>query len=871
LWRGRPVSAARCRHGVSDAGEAARWRRALAGALLGGPAALPLPFAAALFLIAFPLVSRDPYWIREISLIAVLGLVVSGLNFTFGLAGEPQFAQVFAFALGCYVTMIVSIRVWDEVVPLLILGGVTAAAAGALIGLAATRIAGWALTLTSFFLVIIIPDVASIFQAYTGGLNGLVTIPYPHLLGSPEGSTGLYEITVCTTVVWFALYRNIVTSRYGVLLRTLRHSTVLANSLGFSTLRLKILTHSLGAFPAGMAGCLFGFISLVVAPSSFDLTLAIGVVAASILGGTESIYGALIAAGALELAPESSLSFQQYAPIAYGVFLIVAAVMFRGGLSGLGRATARRASRRVVGPGRVRRISAGIPPSDVLERAARVEALATGLGCLDGLPLAVSSVSKRFGRADALTDVSLTARPGEVTGLIGANGSGKTTLLNVISGFSKAEPGGAITLGGRSIAGLAPQTIARAGVSRTFQTPSIPRGVSTVDVVASGRFHLDRSGIIAAALRLPRHRRSRRHDRQSALAALELVGLAEIADEEAVSQSLGTRRLVEVARALCSRPRLLLLDEPASGLSYVETERLADIVKAAAAAGAAVVLIEHNLEFVESVADVTHVLHSGALASSGAGATIARDPAVHNQAGTSRRDVRTRAADVLRLELQDIESGYDDRPVLHSVSLRLWRGRIEAVLGPNGAGKTTLLGTIAGLVSIRSGTLTLDGVDVGRIPAHRRAAAGIALVQDGKRIFRERTVRENIVLGTFSQPLSRRERGRLCDGVLAQFAMLEDRSRELAGDLSGGQQQMLAIAQALAARPRALLLDEPSAGLAPGLVPELFESIRRLADDGMAVVLVEQLAREAVAVADHVTVMDNGEVVDRGAPGRVPT
>jgi ABC-type branched-subunit amino acid transport system ATPase component len=650
-------------------------------------------------------------------------------------------------------------------------------------------------------------------------------------------------------------------------LRTLRHSTLLANSLGFSTLRLKLLTHSLGAFPAGMAGCLFGFISLVVAPSSFDLTLAIGIVAASILGGTESVYGALIAATVLQLAPESSLGFQEYAPIAYGLFLIVAAVVFRGGISGLARATASRARRWLVGPEPVRRTPAGAPLSDGLEREARVEALAMALGRLHGLPLAVSSVSKRFGGAAALTDVSLTARPGEVTGLIGANGSGKTTLLNVISGFSKADPSGSMTLGGSSIAGLAPQMIARAGVARTFQTPSIPRGVSTVDVVASGRFHLDRSGIVAAALRLPRYRRSRRHDRQSALAMLELVGLAEIADEEAQAQSLGTRRLVEVARALCSRPRLLLLDEPASGLSYAEAERLEDILRAAARAGAAVVLIEHNLGFVESVADVTHVLHSGALVAGGAAATIAPDPAVAESRPGMVRD----RPGPSRLELRDIDAGYGDRRVLRTVSLGLGGGSVEAVLGRNGAGKTTLLATIAGLVSVRSGTLTLDGVDIGRIPAHRRAAAGIALVQDGKRVFRERTVRENIVLGTFSQSLSYRERGRLCDSVLGQFAVLHERSRELAGDLSGGQQQMLAIAQALAARPHVLLLDEPSAGLAPGLVPELFASIRRLADDGMAVVLVEQLAREAVAIADHVTVIDNGEVVDRGAPGRFVT
>jgi branched-chain amino acid transport system ATP-binding protein len=213
------------------------------------------------------------------------------------------------------------------------------------------------------------------------------------------------------------------------------------------------------------------------------------------------------------------------------------------------------------------------------------------------------------------------------------------------------------------------------------------------------------------------------------------------------------------------------------------------------------------------------------------------------------------------LDVRDIEAGYGDLRALWGVSVTAWPGTVSLILGRNGAGKTTVLRTIAGLTSVQGGAVRFDGKLVNQVAAHRRARLGIAFVQEGKRIFVERTVEENILLGTYLKRWSRRERTEACERMYAKFPILADRRNRRAGTLSGGQQQMLAIAGALASAPRLLLLDEPSAGLAPAIVDDVMATIRSLCDEGLAVVLVEQNAERALPVADHVTVLDLGRVV----------
>jgi branched-chain amino acid transport system permease protein len=246
---------------------------------------------------------------------------------------------------------------------------------------------------------------------------------------------------------------------------------------------------------------------------------------------------------------------------------------------------------------------------------------------MTGAKLSVNGVSKSFGGNVALRDVSMTAERGKVTALIGPNGSGKTTLLNMICGFYPIDSG-TIDLDDVRLDRLRPHQIANLGLARTFQTPVIPTGITVSQAVLAGRYSPERVSIASAAFRLPKYWKVRSHDEAKVAEILEIVGLSELADEEATSLPLGTRRVLEIARALISNPKVILLDESASGLDEDEVARLSVLIGRVRDAGGTVILVEHNFRLVLSLADTIHVLAQGEIIASGTPADIEVDPRV---------------------------------------------------------------------------------------------------------------------------------------------------------------------------------------------------------------------------------------------------
>jgi branched-chain amino acid transport system ATP-binding protein len=217
------------------------------------------------------------------------------------------------------------------------------------------------------------------------------------------------------------------------------------------------------------------------------------------------------------------------------------------------------------------------------------------------------------------------------------------------------------------------------------------------------------------------------------------------------------------------------------------------------------------------------------------------------------------------LEVRDLQVAYGAANALWGVSLELRRGELLCVVGPNGAGKTTLIATLAGMLRARGGRIVFDGRDITRLPAHRFCEAGIALVPEGRRLFTGMTVRENLELGSLL-PQAKAQRQQSMAQVLELFPALKEKLASPAGELSGGQQQMVAIARALMARPRLLLLDEPSLGLSPRIVGDMFAAIRRINADGVSVLLVEQNVAMAMEVSQRAYVLEEGRMVAEGLP-----
>jgi branched-chain amino acid transport system permease protein len=607
---------------VDDKGSALNTRRIVRGAV---------PIAAVILLVLLPwladlgfqvpMFGGGAFLVREVEIILIYSMVVVGLNLTYGYAGEFALGNAAMFAAGAYTAAILTqgTLLPFQIPELLITLPASVLAAGFVglfSGVPGLRLSGWALAYTSFFLVLIVPNLAVIFQDVMGGYTGLSPIPLPTLAGFQLGGFSFYLVIVVVATVIFAAFRNIARSRHGNALHVLRQSPVLASSLGISVYRIKLTAYVVAALPAGAAGCLMVYLNSFVSPGFFDMYTTIGFIAASVLGGSRTVFGALLGATVVQvLGPLNTSTFQQFAYPVYGLLLLVGGVLLTGGIGGTLKTwfTWIKAHLLHTRP-------KTIPPAPQGKTLVDV-------GPFDGAPLVLDGVDKSFGGNHAVNMVSLEAQPGKVTALIGPNGSGKTTVLNLVCGFYRLDAG-TIMHGDVQLSGLSPTQVARHTVARTFQTPSIPNGLTCLNAVGVARFTQERSSLLAGILRLPSYGRKVREDHVRARRALSAVGLLHLANVEAASLPLGSRRLLEVARALAAQPSLILLDEPASGLDGEDIRRLSEILRAAACAGATVIVIEHNFEMVLDVADVVYVLNEGQVLTQGIPDEIRRDPRV---------------------------------------------------------------------------------------------------------------------------------------------------------------------------------------------------------------------------------------------------
>jgi branched-chain amino acid transport system ATP-binding protein len=487
--------------------------------------------------------------------------------------------------------------------------------------------------------------------------------------------------------------------------------------------------------------------------------------------------------------------------------------------------------------------------------------------------LVVRGLTVKFGGVVAIDDVDLCVAEGEIHGLVGPNGSGKTTLINCVSGFVRPAKG-TIEFAGRQIAGARPYTRARLGIARSFQHPAMFTAMGTRESVLVGAHRLDRLGW-HQALR-PVGARKLHHelaDRSTQIA--DRLGLVLSADPIA-SISFGQQRLADLARASVGEPTLLLLDEPASGLTDHELQQLIAVIRDLRDRGASVLVTDHNIAFMSEICDVITVVNVGRKIAEGAPDEIRAHPevvAAYLGAGSgapeqARGPALGRTPGDSLLTVTDLTCGYQGAPVLNRLSLDIPRHEVTSVVGPNGAGKTTLMRAISGMLKPHSGRVRFDGEDVTGEDGRRLLRRGVAHVPQGRGMFNGLTVQESLELGAYSISDKARRRDRLNE-VLELFPILAERRKQLSGSLSGGEQQMLAIGRALMSHPQLLLLDEPTLGLAPVIIQRVVDMVHRLRDEGITVLVVEQNTTAAFEMSAWSYVLAGGRVVLHGPTAEV--
>jgi branched-chain amino acid transport system ATP-binding protein len=486
--------------------------------------------------------------------------------------------------------------------------------------------------------------------------------------------------------------------------------------------------------------------------------------------------------------------------------------------------------------------------------------------------LEARGIGKKFGGLAAVDGVDLTIRRGEILGVLGPNGAGKTTFVNCMTGLDKPTAG-TIVFDGRDITKTPSYRIGHLGMARTFQVVKPLRQLTVRENVATGAMFGARG-----------KERTAGQARLAADAVLERVGLMDKRDRTATELTIPDLKRLELAKALAMDPKLLFLDEVMAGLNQSEIEKAMELILSINRSGVTIFVIEHVMKAIMGISDRLVVLHYGRKIAEGEPKEIVESPAVIEaylgerfaqraqaaetggalfvKSGEFRKAAPVAAGDAL-LEVKGLSSGYGEVQILREVSLEIREKEIVALIGANGAGKTTLLWTISRLLNSMAGTVRFAGVEITSARTDEVVGAGVVHVPQGRRLFAGLTVEENLMQGVYL----RRDAAKIASDLERVYTLLPrlaERRDQLAGRLSGGEQQMCAIGRGLMSRPRLLIIDELSLGLAPLVVDSLLALIKQINEEGTTVLLVEQDVQVALENAHRGYVLETGRIVQTG-------
>jgi branched-chain amino acid transport system ATP-binding protein/branched-chain amino acid transport system permease protein len=555
------------------------------------------------FALTVPFFSND-YWVLIATRAAIYWLLAGALNLVVGFAGQLAIGYIALLTVGAYVTTILSTgNVLPPIPPLaaLVVAGAVGSLFGVIVGLPALRLRTFYFAITTFGFATIVTQIALAWQSVTGGGIGLAGPEFPAPF---NGKLGFYYFCLAFAALCTWMTFNVAHSRFGRALVAIRDAEVAAEAAGISKARLLITVFIFTGAAAAVAGGLFASLQTYITPDAFTFDLSILFFISILIGGRGSILGPMLGTIILTVLPEIAAPLATWSTFLYACLLLAVVLAVPGGIAALLDFKSRKPLQRdrVI-------IPRGSEIVEVL-RSAR-----------DSVPLTLRGVALSFGGVRALDGVDLDVRPGEIHGLIGPNGSGKTTILNIISGYYLPETG-TVRFGEDALEQQSSVSRASKGIARTFQTPRIVGEATVLQNVLIGGTVRGRGSFAETLLSLARHRQDEEAYHIEGLLALRAVGLEGLADVRADRLQHSELRFMEIARALMARPAVLLLDEPAAGLSADEIKRLGQLVKEISQCGIAILVVEHHADLIFDICDHVTVLNLGQVLAKGTPAEI---------------------------------------------------------------------------------------------------------------------------------------------------------------------------------------------------------------------------------------------------------
>lgn len=632
-------------------------------------------------LAILPFVVTSPYYLHLTITIAIYAILLLGLDVVFGYTGEVSIGHAALFGIGAYTAGTLAMHLGIGFWPSLPLAVIVASVFGVILALPALRVTGPYLAMVTLAFGTIVQILINEMTPLTNGPLGIKlttplfldlrwlgdTIPLLDMSLKRMKEVQYYYICAIALVLTLVVINRILASHLGRAFEALRDSPIASDCMGVSVYKHKVLAFVVSAGLAGLAGSLFAYSEQYIAPNNFGFDLSVQFLLAVTVGGRKSRLGPILGAVIIVFLPNLLSDIQLFRYIA-GAIAVIAVI---AGVRAMARAPQDKF--KIAIPvilclaffafslmlekitdyklaifgvmilfvvyylpdgivGFLRRLASELWPG-LVRAHAQIHAQAAGKpvtatqASRDGVMLDVDHVVMQFGGLKALDRVSIAVKPGTIHGLIGPNGSGKSTMMNVLTGIY-VPTAGAIRFRGRDIAGQTSSVIAAAGIARTFQNVQLFAELTLIENVLVGLHHTYKANFFDVALALPRIRREETVARARAMALLDFVGLADLANEEARNLPYGKQRLLEIARALALDPALVLLDEPAAGLTAPDIKHLVEIIRKVRDAGVTIVLIEHHMDVVMELCDIVTVLDFGQKIAEGKPAAVQADPRV---------------------------------------------------------------------------------------------------------------------------------------------------------------------------------------------------------------------------------------------------